>query len=99
MKLFFNSGLIIDDLNVEGKVPVVMERFTIERLVGNIALKISLVPWQEHDHATRHASRALTDAHGLPDASGDWRSRFDWRAVTDARRDGLETRNGTRQGI
>ena len=29
---FFNSGLIIDYFKVEGKVPVVMERFTIERI-------------------------------------------------------------------
>ena len=34
---FFNSGLIIDDFKVEGKVPVVMKRFTIERIVGDIA--------------------------------------------------------------
>ena len=40
MKVFFNSGLIIDNFKVEGKVPVVMERFTIERIVGNIALDI-----------------------------------------------------------
>ena len=40
MKVFFNSGLIIDDFKVEGKVPVVMERFTIERIVGDIALEI-----------------------------------------------------------
>ena len=40
MKVFFNSGLIIDDFKVEGKVPVVMERFTIERIVGEIALEI-----------------------------------------------------------
>ena len=33
----FNSGLIIDDFKVEGKVPVVMERFTIERIVGDRA--------------------------------------------------------------
>ena len=32
----FNSGLIIDDFKVEGKVPIVMERFTIERIVGDI---------------------------------------------------------------
>ena len=37
---FFNSGLIIDDFKVEGKVPVVMERFTIERIVGDIAWEI-----------------------------------------------------------
>ena len=37
---FFNSGLIIDDFKVEGKIPVVMERFTIERIVGDIALEI-----------------------------------------------------------
>ena len=37
---FFNSGLIIDDFKVEGKVQVVMERFTIERTVGDIALEI-----------------------------------------------------------
>ena len=37
---FFNSGLIIDDFKVEGNVPVVMERFTIERIVGDIALDI-----------------------------------------------------------
>ena len=36
----FNSGLIIDDFKVKGKVPVVMERFTIERIVGDIALEI-----------------------------------------------------------
>ena len=40
MKVFFYSGLIIDDFKVEGKVPVVMERFTIERIVGDIALEI-----------------------------------------------------------
>ena len=43
MKVFFkhfNSGLIIDDFKMEGKVPVVMERFTIERIVGDIALEI-----------------------------------------------------------
>ena len=33
-------GLIMNDFNVEGKVPVVMERFTIERIVGDIALEI-----------------------------------------------------------
>ena len=37
---YFNSGLIIDDFKVEGKVPVVMERFTIERIVGDIPLEI-----------------------------------------------------------
>ena len=36
----FNSGLIMDDFKVEGKIPVVMERFTIERTVGDIALEI-----------------------------------------------------------
>ena len=40
---FFNSGLIIDDFKVEEKVPMVMERFTIERIVGDIALEISTV--------------------------------------------------------
>ena len=40
MKVFFNNGLIIDDFKVEGKVPVVIERFTIERRVGEIALDI-----------------------------------------------------------
>ena len=33
---------------MEGKVPVVMERFTIERIVGNIAFEIffsTLVRW------------------------------------------------------
>ena len=40
MKVFFNSGLIIDDFKVEGKIPVVMERFTIKRIVGDIALEI-----------------------------------------------------------
>ena len=30
----FNSGLITDDFNVEGKVPVIMERFTIEGIVS-----------------------------------------------------------------
>ena len=38
--IVFNSGLIIDDFKVEGKVPVVMERFTIERIFGDIALEI-----------------------------------------------------------
>ena len=37
---FFNSGLIMDDFKVQGKVPVVMERFTIERIVGDIGLEI-----------------------------------------------------------
>ena len=40
---FFNNGLIMDDFKVEGKVPVVMERFTIERIVRDIALEFSLV--------------------------------------------------------
>ena len=40
MKVLFNRGLIIDDFKVEGKVPVVMERLTIERIVGDIALEI-----------------------------------------------------------
>ena len=30
----------MDDFKVEGKVPLVMERFTIERTVGDIALDI-----------------------------------------------------------
>ena len=38
--MFFNSGLILDDFKVKGMVPVVMERFTIERIVRDIALKI-----------------------------------------------------------
>ena len=38
--MFFNSGLITGDFKVEGKVPVVIERFTIERIVGDIALEI-----------------------------------------------------------
>ena len=37
---FFNSGLIIDDFKVEGAVPVVTGRFTIERIVEDIALEI-----------------------------------------------------------
>ena len=37
---FFNSGLIIDDFMVEGKVPVFMERFTTERIVGDITFEI-----------------------------------------------------------
>ena len=36
----FNSGLIIDHFKVEGKVPMVMERFTIEKIVIDIALEI-----------------------------------------------------------
>ena len=40
MKAFFNSGLIIDAFKVEGKVPVVMERFTFESIVGDNALEI-----------------------------------------------------------
>ena len=36
----FNSGLIIDDFKVEGKVPVVMERVTIGRIVADIGLQI-----------------------------------------------------------
>ena len=35
---FVNSGLIMDDFKVEGKVSVVMERFTIE--MTDIALEI-----------------------------------------------------------
>ena len=42
---FFNSGLIIDDFRVEVKVPVIKERFTIERIVVDIALEIFLVRW------------------------------------------------------
>ena len=41
----FNSWLIINDFKVEGKVPVVMERFTIARIVGDIALEFFLVRW------------------------------------------------------
>ena len=37
---FFNSELIIDDFKVEVKVPVVMERVTVKRIVGDIALQI-----------------------------------------------------------
>ena len=37
---FFNRGLILDDFKVEEKLPVVMERFTIDRIVGDIALEI-----------------------------------------------------------
>ena len=40
MKVFINSGLIIDDFKLEGKVPVVTEKFTIERVVGDISLEI-----------------------------------------------------------
>ena len=40
VRRFFNSGLIIDDFKVEEKVQVVMQRFTIERIVGDIALEI-----------------------------------------------------------
>ena len=38
---------------MEGKVPVVMERFTIERLVGDIALEIffSAVARTDRDHS------------------------------------------------
>ena len=36
----FNSGLIIDYFKMKGKVPLVVKRFTIERIVGDIALKI-----------------------------------------------------------
>ena len=45
MKVFFSSGLIIDDFMVVGKVLLVMERFSIERIVEDIALEIFLVPW------------------------------------------------------
>ena len=38
--MLFNSELIIDDFKVEGKVSVVMERFTTEKIVGDIALEI-----------------------------------------------------------
>ena len=41
----FNSGLIIDDFKVVGKAPVVMERFTIERIVGDLRWKFSDVQW------------------------------------------------------
>ena len=40
MKVFFNSGLIIDNFKVEGTVPVVMEIFAIERIVEDNALEI-----------------------------------------------------------
>ena len=40
MKVFFNSEMLTDDFKVKGKVLVVMERFTIERIVGDIALEI-----------------------------------------------------------
>ena len=40
MNVFFSSGLIIDDFKVEWMIPVVVERFTIERIVGDIALEI-----------------------------------------------------------
>ena len=40
MKVFFNSGLIIDDFKMKGKVPVVIDRFSIERIVEDIALEI-----------------------------------------------------------
>ena len=36
----FNSGLITDDFKVKGKVTVVMERYTIEKTVGDISLDI-----------------------------------------------------------
>ena len=36
----FNNGLIVDIFKVDGKVAVVIETFTIERIVGDIALKI-----------------------------------------------------------
>ena len=29
---FFNKGLIIDDFKVEGKITILMERFTIDKL-------------------------------------------------------------------
>ena len=38
--MVFNNGLIIDDFKVEGKVPVVMKRCAIERIVEDIALEI-----------------------------------------------------------
>ena len=37
--MYFNSGLIVDDFKVEGKVLVVIERLTIERIVEDIALE------------------------------------------------------------
>ena len=40
MKVFFNSGLIIDDFKVNGKVTEIMKRITINRIVGDISLKI-----------------------------------------------------------
>ena len=39
---FFNSGLIIDDFKVEGKVPVVMERFTSEWIIAFMQQNIAL---------------------------------------------------------
>ena len=50
---FFISELILNDFKVEGKVPVVMERFTIERKIRDIALKLSLVRWwqRNRDHS------------------------------------------------
>ena len=37
---FSNSGLTIDDFKVEWMVPEVMERFTIDSIVGDISLEI-----------------------------------------------------------
>ena len=37
---FFNSRLIIDDFKVLGKVPVIMKRFTIKRIIGDIVFEI-----------------------------------------------------------
>ena len=54
MKVFLNSRLIIDDFKVEGKIPVVMERFTIERIVEDIALVIffsTVGGGQDRDHS------------------------------------------------
>ena len=48
--------MIIDGFEVEWKVPEVMERFTIERIVEDISLEIVLVQWwgQDRDHGMSH---------------------------------------------
>ena len=41
----------MDDFKVEGNVPVVMERFTIERIVEDIALEIFFSKEKDQDHS------------------------------------------------
>ena len=46
----------MDDFKVKGKVPMVMERFNIERIVGDIALEIFFSTVVETGSRSQHES-------------------------------------------